>query len=140
MQIGELAAHTGLTVDAIRFYERRGLIEKPHRTTGGFRIYGETDLEHLAFVQASQRLGFSLGEISELLRMRRAGGHACAQVRARLESKIEMVQAKIRELARLERDLRLSLARCNRQLRKKTPPAGRCPILMGRCSRKVRED
>jgi len=127
-------------VDAIRFYERCGLIEKPQRTTGGFRIYRPADLEHLAFVQASQRLGFSLGEISELLRLRRAGGHACAQVRQRLESKIETVQAKLRELARLEKDLRRSLARCNRQLRKKTAPAGPCPILIGRCSRKVGKD
>lgn len=136
MQIGELARTTGLSVDAIRFYERCGLVEKPSRTLGGFRLYRPADLDDLRFVQGAQRLGFSLKEISELLNLRRSGGHACAHVRNRLAAKLGVVQLKIRELKNFEKELRASLARCEGQLRQKSRPAGPCPVLAGSCGRK----
>ena len=133
MHIGQLASSTGLSADAIRFYERRGLLEKPPRTPGGFRIYRPSDRDDLAFVQACQKLGFSLDEVRELLAMRRSGGHACAQVRVRLENKLAVIRAKIRELAALEHELQKSLAGCRRALRRKASPAGPCPVLAKPC-------
>jgi mercuric ion transport protein len=68
--IGAVAARSGLTVDTIRFYEKQGLIAKPHRTEGGFRLYSGEDLDRLSFVSRAQALGFSLIEIRELLLLR----------------------------------------------------------------------
>ena len=66
MQIGELAKRTTLTVDAIRFYEKRRLLPEPARTVGRFRLYAPEDIERLNFIHQMHRLGFSLREIREL--------------------------------------------------------------------------
>ena len=63
MQIGIVAKRIGLSVDAIRFYERNGLLPRAQRTEGGFRRYGENDVETVAFVRRVQGLGFNLSEI-----------------------------------------------------------------------------
>jgi DNA-binding transcriptional MerR regulator len=70
MQIGELAKRTALTVDAIRFYERRQLLPKAARSTGGFRLYTTDDIERLHFIRQMHELGFSLREIGELIDLR----------------------------------------------------------------------
>ena len=67
MQIGELAKRTTLTVDAIRFYEKRQLLPKAIRSTGGFRLYTTGDIEQLHFIRQMHELGFSLREIRELI-------------------------------------------------------------------------
>ena len=66
MQIGEVAKRTSLTVDAIRFYEKRRLLPKAVRSAGRFRLYGEGTIERLHFIQQMQGLGFSLREVGEL--------------------------------------------------------------------------
>src|SRR5258707_12135707 len=66
-QIGQVAQQTGLTVDAIRFYEKETLLPKALRSTGGFRLYGSDHIEQLRFIQRAQTIGFSLGEIRELI-------------------------------------------------------------------------
>ena len=73
LQIGTLALQTGLTVDAIRFYEKSGLLKRPARTEGGFRLFRQEDALDLRFIQEAQELGFSLQEIRELLILRREG-------------------------------------------------------------------
>jgi DNA-binding transcriptional MerR regulator len=78
MQIGIVAKKIGLSVDAIRFYERNGLLRRPPRTEGAFRRYAENDVETLAFVRRVQGLGFKLSEIRGLLNLRGAG---CNRVR-----------------------------------------------------------
>jgi DNA-binding transcriptional MerR regulator len=60
MQIGSVAKKVGLTVDAIRFYERNALMPRPARTQGGFRQYGQRDIETLAFIRRVQGLGFQI--------------------------------------------------------------------------------
>jgi DNA-binding transcriptional MerR regulator len=70
MQIGIVAKKIGLSVDAIRFYERNALLPRAARTQGGFRQYGESDVETLAFIRCVQGLGFKLTEIRGLLSLR----------------------------------------------------------------------
>jgi len=70
MQIGEVADRTALTVDAIRFYEKRNLLPKAGRSTGRFRLYTEDTIERLRFIRQMQGLGFSLREIRELIDLR----------------------------------------------------------------------
>ncbi|MGH9815071.1 MAG: heavy metal-responsive transcriptional regulator [Candidatus Acidiferrales bacterium] len=129
MRIGEVATRTGLTVDAIRFYERRGLLLRAPRSEGGFRLYSERDVESLRFLRQMQAQGFSLDEIRELLSLRGGQAHACEHVRDLLASKLAAVHAKQHELRKLERELGQSLNCCRRALRKKKPGAHRCPVL-----------
>ncbi|SRR5579883_368541 len=70
MQIGTIAKKAGLSVDTIRFYERNALLPPAPRSEGGFRQYGESDIETLGFVRRTQGLGFTLGEVRELLALR----------------------------------------------------------------------
>ena len=126
MQIGIVAKKIGLSVDAIRFYERNGLLPRPPRTQGGFRRYGENDVETLAFVRRVQGLGFKLSEIRGLLKLRGNRLQPCAPVQRRLQEKLADVHEKLRDLHKLEDDLRLALLSCNRELRKRS---AHCPIL-----------
>jgi DNA-binding transcriptional MerR regulator len=126
MHIGIIAKKIGLSVDAIRFYERNALLPRPPRTQGGFRQYAERDVETLAFIRRVQNLGFKLSEIRVLLRLRGNRSQPCAPVRRRLEEKLSDVQRKLNDLQKLEHELRLALRSCNRELRKR--PA-HCPVL-----------
>lgn len=126
MQIGIVAKRIGLSVDAIRFYERNGLLPRPPRTEGGFRLYGENDVETLAFVRRVQGLGFKLSEIRGLLRLRGNRLQPCAPVQRRLQEKLADVQRKLSDLRKLEHELRLVLRVCNKELRKRD---AHCPIL-----------
>ena len=126
MQIGHVAKKIGLSVDAIRFYERTGLLPQPPRTEGGFRRYGENDVEALAFVRRVQGLGFKLSEIRGLLRLRGNRLQPCAPVQRRLKEKLADVQRRLGDLHKLEQELRLALLSCNKELRKRH---AHCPIL-----------
>jgi len=133
MQIGIIAKKIGLSIDAIRFYERSALLRQPPRSQGGFRQYGESDIETLAFIRRVQGLGFKLSEIRGLLNLRGTRLKPCAPVRRRLEEKLLDVQRKRADLQKLEHELRLALRSCNNELRKR--PA-HCPILEERNPRK----
>lgn len=126
MQIGTVAKKIGLSVDAIRFYERNALLRRPPRSQGGFRQYGESDVETLAFIRRVQGLGFKLSEIRGLLNLRGSRLQPCAPVRRRLQEKLVDVRQKLADLQKLEHELRIALRSCNKELRKR--PA-HCPIL-----------
>jgi DNA-binding transcriptional MerR regulator len=69
MRIGELARRGGVSVQAIRFYERRRLMRTPRRTPAGYRIYNEKDLESVTVIKKMQRFGFKLAEIRRVLQL-----------------------------------------------------------------------
>ena len=129
MQIGAAAKKIGLSVDAIRFYERKALLLRAPRTEGGFRQYDESDVETLAFIRHAQGLGFKLSEIRSLLNLRRSRMQPCAPVRRQLQAKLADVRQKIANLHRIEHELRLALRSCDRELRKHP---SHCPILTSR--------
>jgi DNA-binding transcriptional MerR regulator len=130
MQIGELAKRTALTVDAIRFYEKRRLLPKPVRSTGRFRLYTDDDTERLRFIQQVQGLGFSLTEVRELVDLRTRKVDACESVRLLLKGKLSDVRVKKRELEALESELKADLQKCNQELkRRQRHAAGACPVL-----------
>lgn len=126
MQIGVIAKKTGLSVDAVRFYERNSLLPSPSRTPGGFRQYGEQDLETLEFIRSAQGLGFTLNEIRELLELKGRRLQPCAPVRRQLEQKLSQVRQKLTDMKKLEHGLRLALRKCNDQMRKRSD---HCPLL-----------
>ena len=126
MQIGVIAKKAGVSVDAVRFYERNSLLPSPSRTPGGFRQYGEGDVETLEFIRSAQDLGFTLNEIRELLELRSNRLQPCAPVRRQLEQKLSQVRQKLADMKVLERGLRVALRRCNEQMRRRS---GHCPLL-----------
>ncbi|MBV9179767.1 MAG: heavy metal-responsive transcriptional regulator [Acidobacteria bacterium] len=130
MQIGEVAKRASLTVDAIRFYERRRLLPKAARTAGKFRLYTEDILERLRFIQQMQTLGFSLKEVGELLKLRERKVDACESVKKLLEAKLTDVRSKLSHLQQLESQLVADLHKCNRELNhRQRHSSGACPVL-----------
>src|SRR5690349_10348753 len=80
MRIGEVAKHSGMTVEAVRFYERQGLLPRPPRTEAGYRVYADADFRRLQFIRQAKRLGFSLADIVRILRLRERGHCPCHEV------------------------------------------------------------
>lgn len=130
-QIGELARRTALSIDAIRFYERRELLPPALRSAGRFRLYTTDDIERLRFVQKMQRLGFSLEEIKKLMATRADKAHACSAVRQFLTTKLDDIKTKIRELQELEAELNADLGKCDGALKKHRGKTCACPVIEG---------
>jgi DNA-binding transcriptional MerR regulator len=130
LQIGDVASQTGLTVDAIRFYERERLLHTTARSSGGFRLFSGSDIEDLTFIRNAQELGFSLQEIRELLSLKQKSQPDCRQVEQFLEHKIAVVRRKIAALRLLERELQRAVDDCQSNLRRVADaPAHDCPVL-----------
>lgn len=110
LRIGEVAGATGISVEALRFYERRGLLGRPARTASGYRAYDEEVLERLAFIKRAQSIGFSLDEIAEILEMRGQGVAPCVEVREAARRKLAELDARLRELRRYRTELARTLA------------------------------
>lgn len=130
LQIGQVAAQTGLSTDAIRFYERERLLHTAARSNGGFRLFSGADIDKLLFIRNAQELGFSLGEIRELLGLKQASRPNCQQVEHLLEHKIAMVRGKISSLRKLEGELRRAASDCQSNLRRTNNGVTKdCPVL-----------
>jgi len=130
LQIGTLALQTGLTVDAIRFYEKSGLLKRPVRTEGGFRLFRQEDALDLRFIQKAQELGFSLKEVRELLSLQREDVEVCTHVDDLLDQKLAAVRGKISELEKLRRSLERASRKCKQELKGAgVGHKGCCPVL-----------
>lgn len=129
LRIGEVARQTGLSIDAIRFYEKAGLLAKPARTPSGYRVYQEREVADLGFIQKAQQLGFSLNEIRELFSIQRHPQEACVHVRDLIAQKLAAVRGKIAELQTLEGGLTDALKTCRMALRQLPKHQESCPVL-----------
>ena len=130
LQIGQVAAQTGLSADAIRFYERERLLRTAARSSGGFRLFSNSDVDNLRFIRNAQELGFSLEEIRELLGLKQASQPNCQQVEHLLGHKIAIVRGKISALRKLERELHRAASDCQLNLRRtNNGPVKDCPVL-----------
>lgn len=109
--IGRLAKAAGVNVETIRYYQRRGLMTEPRRPHGGVRRYGTADLQRLQFIKSAQRLGFSLGEITDLLRLE--DGTQCREASTLAEHKLEDVREKLAGLHRIEHALSSLIRACH---------------------------
>ncbi|MGH8848052.1 MAG: Hg(II)-responsive transcriptional regulator [Polaromonas sp.] len=100
LTIGAFAKAAGVNVETIRFYQRKGLLPEPDKPYGRIRRYGETDVTRVRFVKSAQRLGFSLDEIAELLRLE--DGTHCEEASSLAEHKLKDVREKLADLTRME--------------------------------------
>ena len=110
--IGQIAKQTGVTVEAIRFYEKQGLLAKPTRSASGYRLYDDEVVRRVEFIQRAKLLGFSLKEITELLNLRRTHTTTCADVKQVAETKITHIDHKLKELQHMRTALSVLAAQC----------------------------
>jgi len=108
--VGLLARSAGVNVETIRFYQRKGLLPEPAKPLGGIRHYDSSVLARLRFIKAAQRLGFSLEEVGDLLKL--GDGSSCREAREQAERKLADVRGKIAELSRIEGVLADLVERC----------------------------
>lgn len=111
LTIGGMAAHTGVGVEAIRYYQRRGLLPEPKRSEGRIRRYGAREIERLRFIKTAQKIGFSLDEVGSLLQL--DDGSGCVRARKLASHKLEEVRDRLDSLVRLERVLSELVDRCD---------------------------
>src|SRR5205085_7497233 len=102
----ELGRVAGLSPDTVRHYEKLGVLPRAARTTAGYRRYGEEAVERLHLAQSAMRIGFTLREIGEVLRVRDSGGAPCQRVFKMTQEKLHETVRQIRELRRTERYIR----------------------------------
>jgi MerR family mercuric resistance operon transcriptional regulator len=120
--IGRLADAASVHVETVRYYQRRGLLAAPSRTTGGFRRYSDTDVERLRFIKRAQGTGFTLAEIEALLAVRES--QSCADTRALAARKLAKVEERLRDLRRLRTELKEWIDLCDRN-----PVDAPCPSI-----------
>lgn len=121
MTIGRVARAAGVNLQTVRYYQRRGLIERPPKPVSGYRHYPPATVDRIRFVKRAQALGFSLAEIGELLAL---GDGRCADVRQVAERQRDLVACRIEELAAMRRTLDQLIERCC-----KGEEPGHCPLI-----------
>ncbi|TGL57676.1 MerR family transcriptional regulator [Leptospira sarikeiensis] len=109
--IGQLAESVGVTTDTIRYYEKEGLIQS-NRHSNNYRIYSESDLKKLSFIQKAQDSGFTIREIKDLLTLIEEGKRECSDYEKAAKQKIEQIESKIKLLEEYKKSLIRSLGCC----------------------------
>ncbi len=120
VRIGEVARRAGVTVDTIRFYERRGVLSAPQRRPSGYREYGEDTVARLRLARRMQSLGLTLAEIIDALAAHDEGRATCDSERWRLDAALARVDERIAELRALRRQIASARMACEE---------GRCTLV-----------
>ncbi|MGH9899691.1 MAG: MerR family transcriptional regulator [Pyrinomonadaceae bacterium] len=126
LRIGEVAAQTGVSIDSLRYYERRGLLARAVRSAGGYRLFTLETIERVLFIRQAQELNFSLKEISALLTSGDAG--ECRQVHSMLHCKLADFDARMKAIKQFRRVLAYHLSQCERELKEHGNMAS-CPVV-----------
>jgi len=105
MRIGEIATKSGLSTKTIRYYEGIGLVPEPRRSPSGYREYAEPVVSRLDFIKAAQSVGFTLGEIREILAFRDKGQAPCDYVSALIDRHSKEITIRIEALQSMQADL-----------------------------------
>lgn len=122
LTIGVLARQSGVNVETIRFYQRRGLVEEPPKPLGGIRRYARSHAKRIRFIKQAQTLGFSLNEVSDLLALE--DGQNCRKAEKLGARKLEMVRERLAQLCRIEQVLAVLIDQCHCNTGKL-----RCPLI-----------
>jgi Hg(II)-responsive transcriptional regulator len=124
LRIGELARRAGISVEAIRYYEKQGLLAAPPRLASGYRSYPAATIRRLRFVRRAQGLGFTLGEVAELLALRVGRSGRCHQVQKTAELRLHDVEVKIARLTAIRAALAELIEACSTRT-----TTEECPLL-----------
>jgi len=110
LKIGEVSQISGIGIEALRFYERSGILGKPARTTSGYRLYDADVLDRLAFIKKAQTLGFSLDEIRRIISESKTGECPCEEVREIVRRRLTELDERLREMRRYRKELAATLS------------------------------
>lgn len=121
-KISDVSKETGLSADTLRYYEKAGLLKNVHRAPSGIRLYSDTDLSRLRFIQRAKTMNFTLDEISKLLQMRENPARVKKNVRQLTQKKLDEVEQHLKMLNTLRKELTLLVNLC-------TGSAEGCPII-----------
>jgi DNA-binding transcriptional MerR regulator len=109
---GKAAAAAGVSRQAMRIYEAKGLVAACGRTPAGYRVFGQDEIDTLRFIRRARVLGLGLDEIGEIVAQHRHGGAVCATVKQQLAERVKEIDKTIRDLEALRRRLVQSLGEC----------------------------
>ena len=124
MRSSEVATKAQVNVQTLRYYERRGLLAEPQRTSSGYRVYTPDAVQVVRFVKRAQQLGFTLDDIEDLLHLADGGPDSCQEAKAMARSRIADLQRRIDELAGMRDALARLVDTCDQPRSKRE-----CPIL-----------
>ena len=128
LQIGEVAANAGVSIDTVRYYERQHLLKPARRSSGGFRLFTQDAVERIRFIKQAQDIGLSLEEIRALLIT--AGGAAqCQRVHDLLKAKLSELDDRMRAMRQFRGTLARYKEACERELRDRGKQAT-CPVIV----------
>ena len=134
LQIGEVAANAGVSIDTVRYYERQRLLKPARRSSGGFRLFTQDAVERIRFIKQAQDIGLSLEEIRALLIT--AGGAAqCQRVHDLLKAKLSELDERMRAMRQFRGTLTRYKEACERELRDRGRSAT-CPVIVNLSSSK----
>lgn len=128
LRSGELAKQAGVSTDTLRHYERMGILKKPRRSEGNYRMYPPDSVTRVRLVRQALAIGFSLPELQKVLKVRDQGGVPCHHVRAIAEDKLARVERELADLAALREQLQALLKAWDRQL-EQTPDGHQARLL-----------
>lgn len=120
--IGAFAKAAGVNVETIRFYQRKRLLAEPARPPGGIRRYGNAEVARVKFVKSAQRLGFSLDEVAQLLRLE--DGTHCTEAAGLAALRLADVRNRLADLTRMETALAALVEQCDARQRSVS-----CPLI-----------
>lgn len=141
MRIGELAKRAGVSVQTIRFYERRGLLKEPPRTPSGYRVYASGHLQVVQLIRRAQHFGFKLEEIRRLVQLCPLAGWAgqpplagcergcVAEIARMCEGKLAELDNQIRMLSGVRKELATMLHAPSRIVPKHNQHGPRCFVI-----------
>lgn len=122
LTIGRVAQTAGVNVETIRYYQRRGLLDKPEKPLGAHRRYAASAAGRVTFIKRAQQLGFTLAEVKDLLLLE--DGQSCRETRLLAEHKLAVIEARMAELSRMRRLIKRLIAECEDGRRPRS-----CPII-----------
>jgi len=121
LTISVAAEQADVNVETIRYYQRIDLIDEPAKPPSGYRIYPESTIERIRFIQRAKALGFSLAETTRLLELEDGN---CNQTRELAELKLAMISTKINDLQNMADVLKKHIRAC-----KTNPDTESCPLI-----------
>ena len=124
MTTGEVADASGVSVQTVRYYERRGLLPEPPRDGNGHRNYDADAVRRLYFIKRAQELGFSLSDIDELLSLRAEPDAPNRKVKRKTKAKLQETQRRLEDLRGIESKLEELYEACDGE-----GTTSECPIL-----------
>lgn len=127
LQIGEIAAHSGVSVDTVRYYEKLKLLPRAARSGGGFRIFPAETVERIKFIKQAQEMGFSLLQVKRLFST--GGANQCREVRELLLEKLTDLESKINQMRDFKKVLNRYLNECAEELKAHGDESA-CPVLI----------